>query len=60
MVARLLKLRFRDLPENRAAITTALMISDTAKLMMSRFFHEVYYHFTYPSRRVRRLTRDFA
>ena len=37
MVARRLKLRFRDLPEKRAAIKAALMISDTAKLMMSRF-----------------------
>ncbi len=37
MVARRLKLRFRDLPENRAAIKAALMINVTAWVMTSKF-----------------------
>ena len=44
MVARRLKLRFRALPENRAAIKATLMISDTAKLMMLRFLLKTYTH----------------
>ena len=34
IAARCFKLRFRTLPENRAAITTALMINEAAKLVI--------------------------
>ena len=38
MEASRFKLRFRTLPEKRAASKAALMISETAALMISRFF----------------------
>jgi len=44
MEASRFKLRFRTLPEKRAASKTALMITETAALMISKvLYHDIYF-----------------